>query len=723
MRQRGRSRAWHDVRREAHATSGAALPEEEAHPMKPVRYERAGDVALVAVDNPPVNAASHAVRAGLVAALERAAEEGVRAVGLYGEGRTFIAGADIREFGRPPADPWLPGVCDAIENSPVPVACTIHGTALGGGLEVAMAAHARVALPSARMGLPEVTLGIIPGAGGTQRMPRLAGVARALDLILSARQASAKEALEAGLIDWIEDGAPRDVALRAARAVAEGKIGWRRTGDLPAERDDAAVAEAIGRLERRSPQLFAPRRAAEAVGSSHLPLEEGLRRERALFEECLDHPQRAALIHAFFAERAVAKIPEAGATPRAVGAVGVLGGGTMGSGIATAALLAGLRTVLVERDAEALARARATVEGNLAGAVERGKLSEGRRAEALEAFRGETDMAALSEADLVVEAVFEDMDLKREVFARLDAVARPGAVLATNTSYLDVDAIAAATARPGDVLGLHFFSPAHVMRLLEVVVGERTAPEAVATGFALARRMRKVAVRAGVCDGFIGNRILAHYRKAVDHLVLDGAAPEQVDAALEAWGFALGPFAVSDLAGLDIGWATRKRLAPTRPPEERYSAVADRICEMGRFGRKSGRGFYLYEDGRRRPDPEVAAIVAAERERHGIAPREVEDGEIVDRVLTAMAAEGARVLEEGIALRPSDIDVTFLAGYGFPRFRGGPMFQADRTGAAELVARIERWAADDPQYWRVPGLLGRMAREGGSFAAMNADGR
>ncbi len=419
----------------------------------------------------------------------------------------------------------------------------------------------------------------------------------------------------------------------------------------------------------------------------------------------------------------MAKIPEAGATPRAVGAVGVLGGGTMGSGIATAALLAGLRTVLVERDAEALARARATVEGNLAGAVERGKLSEGRRAEALEAFRGETDMAALSEADLVVEAVFEDMDLKREVFARLDAVARPGAVLATNTSYLDVDAIAAATARPGDVLGLHFFSPAHVMRLLEVVVGERTAPEAVATGFALARRMRKVAVRAGVCDGFIGNRILAHYRKAVDHLVLDGAAPEQVDAALEAWGFALGPFAVSDLAGLDIGWATRKRLAPTRPPEERYSAVADRICEMGRFGRKSGRGFYLYEDGRRRPDPEVAAIVAAERERHGIAPREVEDGEIVDRVLTAMAAEGARVLEEGIALRPSDIDVTFLAGYGFPRFRGGPMFQADRTGAAELVARIERWAADDPQYWRVPGLLGRMAREGGSFAAMNADGR
>jgi 3-hydroxyacyl-CoA dehydrogenase len=328
-------------------------------------------------------------------------------------------------------------------------------------------------------------------------------------------------------------------------------------------------------------------------------------------------------------------------------------------------------------------------------------------------------MAALAEADVIVEAVFEDMEVKREVFGRLDAVAKPGAVLATNTSYLDVDAIAGATVRPADVLGLHFFSPAHLMRLLEVVVGPRTAPEVAATGFALAKRLRKVAVRAGVCDGFIGNRILAHYRKAVDYLVLDGAAPEQVDEALEAWGFAMGPFAVADLAGLDIGWANRKRLAPGRPPEERYSPVADRICERGHFGRKTGEGYYVYDDGGRRPSPEAAEIIKEARREAGIASRDFEDHEIVDRVLTAMIAEGARVVGEGIALRPSDVDVVFLAGYGFPRFRGGPMFEADRIGAPELVRRIEAWAHGDAQYWRVPDLLRRMAAEGGSFAAMN----
>ena len=687
----------------------------------PVRVEYEGATALVVIDNPPVNATSQAVRAGLDAAMEEAAASDAEVIALLGAGRTFIAGADIKEFGKPPQQPGLPDVVGRIEASGKPVIAVLHGTALGGGLEVALGAHARVALPGTSVGLPEVTLGILPGAGGTQRAPRLTGIGPALGIITTGRRLSAVEALEMGLIDRIEEGEPREVALRMAEEVRAGRLATRRTGELIVEPDDAAVERAAAKLRETAPHLFSPHKAVEAVAASTGPLDEGLKLERALFLECIASPQRAGLIHAFFAERAVAKIPEAGATPRKVESVGVIGGGTMGSGIATAALLAGLPVTLAERDGDALARGRGTVEKNLAGAVKRGKLAEAKRDAILaDALAATTEFDALAGCDLVIEAVFEDMAVKTDIFRRLDAIAKPGAILATNTSYLDVNEIAAATARPEDVIGLHFFSPAHVMRLLEVVVADHSAPEVVATGFALAKRLKKVAVRAGVCDGFIGNRILSHYRKAVDHMLMDGASPAQIDRAIEGFGFAMGPFAVSDLAGLDIGWATRKRLAPTRPAEERYVPIADRICERGWFGRKTGQGFYRYpEGGGREPNPEVDAIVDDERAKAGIAPRAFTDDEIVARYVTAMIAEGARVLEDGIALRPIDIDAVFLFGYGFPRFRGGPMHHADTVGAAELVRRIERYAEEDPHYWQVPDLLRRMAADGTTFADMN----
>ncbi|AZQ68257.1 3-hydroxyacyl-CoA dehydrogenase [Silicimonas algicola] len=689
-------------------------------PDKVVRLERVDATGLVIIDNPPVNASSHAVRQGLTEALAMAqADDDIDVIVVFGAGRTFIAGADIREFGKPPLHPLLPEVNNGIEASEKPVIAVLHGTALGGGFEVGLASHARIALPGTQVGLPEVTLGVLPGAGGTQRVPRLIGIPAALDMITSGRRIGADEALKLGLIDRIEAGDVRDVALRMAEAVRAGDLKTWRTGDLAVTPDETALEAEAERLDRTARHLFSPHKCVEAVALSTGDLARGLTRERELFMECIDSPQRAGLIHAFFAERAAARIPEAGTPPMQVESVGVIGGGTMGSGIATACLLAGLPVTLVEQTDDALDRGGAAVAANLAQAVKRGKLTEDARAAILsDALTLTTDMADLAEADLVIEAVFEDMDIKRSIFRRLDRICKPGAILATNTSYLDVNAIAAETTRQEDVIGLHFFSPAHVMRLLEVVVAHRTAPDVVATGFALAKRLRKVAVRAGVCDGFIGNRILAHYRKAVDYMLMDGASPQQIDAALEDFGFALGPFAVSDLAGLDIAWATRKRKAPLRPPEERYIAIADRICEMGWFGRKTGRGFYLYGDGKPVPNPDALAIVDEERTNARITPRDFTDDEIVARVMTAMISEATRVLEDGIALRPSDIDAVFLFGYGFPRHRGGPMHHADTVGAAELVRRIEAWARDDPYYWQVPPLLARMAQEGGTFAEM-----
>ncbi|MFY0633264.1 MAG: enoyl-CoA hydratase/isomerase family protein [Vannielia sp.] len=685
-----------------------------------ISIEREGPLALIVIDNPPVNAAGHAVREGLWKAIEAVeADAGVEAVAIYGKGRAFIAGADIKEFGGPRLEPILTDVAGRIEACTKPVVAVLHGSCFGGGLEVAIGCHARVAIPGVKVGFPEVTLGVIPGAGGTQRGPRLMGIGAALSIITTGERLGHEDALSCGLVDRIEEGAPRDVALAMAEEARLGTLPCRKTGEIEVTPDEVALADTKEKLEATQAHLFAPHRALEAVAACTGPLDAGLALEREKFAACIDSPQRAGLIHAFFAERAVEKIPEAGASPRDVAVVGVIGGGTMGSGIATACLNAGLTVRMNERDEAALERGRETVAGNLEGAVKRSKMSAEARDAALERFKPSVALEDFADCDLVIEAVFEDMGVKRDVFGRLDGICKPGAVLASNTSYLDVNEIAACTARPQDVVGLHFFSPAHIMRLLEVVVAEKTAPEVVATGLALAKRLRKVAVRAGVCDGFIGNRILSHYKKVADYLMLDGAAPEEVDAAMEAFGFAMGPFAVSDLAGLDIGWANRKRLAPERPEQERYVAVADRICEAGNYGRKTGRGFYIYEGRDKRPDPEVAAIIAQERETAGVTPRSFSPEAIQARFMTAMISEATRVLEDGIALRPIDIDAVFLFGYGFPRHRGGPMHTADVIGAAELVARIERYAEEDPYYWQVPDLLRKMAKDGSTFAEMN----
>ncbi len=702
------------------------LPRKEEPPVSnPVLMEVVDDIAVIAIANPPVNALSHAVRGGLDAAFaEIARRDDVKAVVIYGADRTFIAGADIREFGKPPQEPFLPDLINRIEACTVPVVAALHGTALGGGLEVALGAHYRVAVPNARFGLPEVTLGILPGAGGTQRLPRLAGVEFALEAITSGRQISADEALKTGVIDRISDTSDvREMGLTYARELVASGATPRRTSELSPAPVAAEVFDAARtRLAKKARGQLAPQNCIKAVeGATRLSFAEGLANERALFQELMESDQRAALIHAFFAERQVAKVPEIkDVAPRTIDQIGVIGGGTMGAGIAVSALLAGLQVTLIERDADAVARAEVNVSKTLQGSVKRGKLSQEKYDAIMGGtFRASDDYATLAEADVVIEAVFESMEVKKDVFTKLDAICKPGAVLASNTSYLDVNEIAAMTSRPEDVIGLHFFSPAHVMRLLEIVVADKTAPEVTATGFALAKRLKKVAVRAGVCDGFIGNRILSHYRKAGDGAVLAGASPFEVDRALVNFGLAMGPYAVSDLAGLDIGWATRKRLAPTRDPREVYAEFADRLCEAGHFGRKTGKGFYVYGEEGQVPNDEVLEHIATERAAKGIAAREISEQEIVDRYMAAMVNEAARVVEEGIALRPLDVDVTLLNGYGFPRWRGGPMQYADTVGLDKILADIERFAQEDDFLWQPASLLKRLVAEGKTFADLN----
>jgi 3-hydroxyacyl-CoA dehydrogenase len=695
----------------------------------PVNYRIADGVLVVTVDNPPVNALSAAVRQGLLAAIEAAeADASVRALLLVGRGRGFIAGADIREFGQAPQPPALPEVCRRLEGCAKPVIAALHGAALGGGLEVALSAHYRIALPDAKLGLPEVLLGLLPGSGGTQRTPRLIGAKAALELMLSGRHVGATEALALGLVDQVsEAGDATEAGLRYARALLASGALPRPTRDAQGLQDRAASQAAIdaARAEtaKKARGLFSPLKIVDAVQAAlDKPFDEGLALERAAFAECLASPQRAALIHAFFAEREVAKAPETrSARPRQLAHVGIVGGGTMGAGIAVSVLDAGLPVTMVERDEAALARGRANVEKVYDGLIARGRLSAEAKAAVMARFGGSTRYDALADVDLVIEAVFEDMAVKLAVFAELDRVCKPGALLATNTSYLDIDRIAAATSRPADVIGLHFFSPANIMKLLEIVVPATTGAEAVATAFALAKQLKKVPVRAGVCDGFIGNRVLAVYRAAADHMVEDGASPYQIDQALRDFGYPMGPFQVADLAGGDIGWATRKRRAATRDPKARYVQIADRICERGWFGQKTGRGYYRYPEGARtgQPDPEVLAIVEAERARAGVTPRSFTDAEIVRRYMAAMVNEGANVVHEGIALRPLDVDVAFLSGYGFPRYRGGPMHYADTVGLATVLADIEAFAKEDPLFWRPSPLLVELVARGADFASLN----
>ncbi|WP_281824817.1 3-hydroxyacyl-CoA dehydrogenase NAD-binding domain-containing protein [Jannaschia rubra] len=688
--------------------------------MSPVRYALSDRIAVLTVDNPPVNALSQAVRAALADAVSRfAADEDAEIAVILGAGRLFIGGADISEFGKPPADPWLPEVIAAIEDCPKPIVAVIHGTALGGGLEVALGCHWRMAMPGTKLGLPEVTLGILPGAGGTQRLPRLVGLQAAAEMITSGRPMTAEAALDAGLIDHLGQG---DDVLAAARSWAadlltQGVVA-RPTGRIAAPSGD--LSDMRAEMQAKSRGEVAPVTALDAVAAStSLSFADGMAEERRLFRELMDTPQRAGLIHAFFAERATAKLPEiAGIAPREIDRLGVIGGGTMGAGIATSALLAGLPVVLVERDEAAAGRARDTIAANLAAAVKRGKLDADRRDTLLDvSLVTATDYDALAPADLLIEAVFESMEVKQEVFARLDAVARPGAVLATNTSYLDVDAIAAVTSRPQDVIGLHFFSPAHIMKLLEIVVARDTAPDVTATAFALARRLGKIPVRAGVCDGFIGNRILSHYRTAADHMVLDGASPYAIDRAIRDFGFAMGPYQVSDLAGLDIGFATRQRKAADAHPRDRAPTFADALYHAGRLGRKTKRGYYDYsDDPKGREDPETLRLV---QEARADASREFTDEEIVRRYMAAMVNEAARVVGDGIASRPLDVDVVFLHGYGFPRWRGGPMHWADTYGLDRILADIREFARDDDHFWQPAPLLTELADKGATFESLN----
>ncbi len=695
-----------------------------------VATHRHDNILAVTIDHPPVNALSTDVRRGLAQAVEAAqADPAIKAILILGAGRNFIAGADIREFGKPPQQPSLPDVCNLIEASAKPVVAALRGATLGGGLEVALAAHYRVALPDAKLGLPEVNLGLLPGAGGTQRTPRLIGAAAALDMMLTGRHVPASEALTLGLIDKLVQG---DDALAAGLAYTQELLASnapvRRTRDAQGLRDRAAAQAAIdaarARVTTTARGLFSPAKIVDAVQAAvDLPFEEGQRQERALFTQCLESPQRTGLIHAFFSERETAKSPETRqAKPRALNSIGVVGGGTMGAGIVVSLLDAGFPVVMVEQNDEALARGRDRVDLVYVSLEKKGRLTPEAHAERMARFTGSTRYDALSDVDLIIEAVFEEMGVKTAVFQELDRVAKPGAVLATNTSYLDINRIAASTKRPADVLGLHFFSPANIMKLLEVVVGTQTAPDTVATGFELARRLRKVAVRAGVCDGFIGNRILAVYRQAADRMMEDGASPYEIDDAVRAFGYPMGPYQMADLAGGDIGWATRKRLAPTRDPAARYVQIADRLCERSWFGQKTGRGYYVYEKGSRvgTQDPEVLAIIDAERIRAGVTPRRFTQEDIMRRYMAAMVNEAANVVSEGIALRPLDVDVVFLSGYGFPRYRGGPLHYADQVGVKKILADVLEFAKEDPRFWKPAALLQSLAERGETFASLNA---
>ncbi len=690
--------------------------------MAAVDYERRDDIAVLWVDNPPVNALSHAVRAGLVEGIARAeSDPAARAVVIAARGRTFMAGADIREFGKPPKEPFLPDVVERIEACTKPVVAAIHGTALGGGLEIAMGCHYRVAVSSARLGLPEVTLGLIPGAEGTQRLPRLVGVEAALEMIVTGQPIPAARAQALGLVDRVVDDPLIDQAVAFARELVAAGKQPRRTRDLPVKADHLPpdfFDQFRARMMKRIRGQFAPEQAIAAVKAAiALPFEEGVKRERELFLQCMAHPQSAALRHAFFAEREVARIPDlpAEASLREIARVGVVGGGTMGSGIATACIKAGLPVTMVERDEEAAEAGRKRVHGFLEHDFKKGRIDESELAARKERFRVTTDYAALGDADLVIEAVFENMEVKKEVFRRLDEVAKPGAILATNTSYLNIDEIASVTGRPADVLGLHFFSPAHIMRLLEIVRAARTADDVLATALAFAKRIKKVGVVARVCHGFIGNRMLSGYIRQAGFLLLEGVPHERIDKAIYDFGFPMGPFQMGDLAGLDIGYLLRQQRKPD-PDEAVAFRVHDRLVEAGAKGQKTGKGFYIYGEGAPKPNPMVAEFVREEAAKAGIAPCEVSDEEIVERCVLPLINEGARILEEGIAIRASDIDVVWLYGYGFPRWRGGPMYYADSLGLGHVLARIRHYGALlGPRFWTPAPLIEQLAAAGERF--------
>jgi len=692
---------------------------------KSVTTRRDADIAIIECDNPPVNALSHHLRVGIAEALKAAAEDtSVKAAVLACKGRTFISGADITEFGKTPQPPSLIDLINQLDGMQKPVVAAIHGAALGGGLELALGCHYRIAAKDARVGLPEVKLGLLPGAGGTQRLPRAIGAIPALKMIVSGDPIKAAEALKLGAIDGIAEG---DLV---AAATAKAREAAGKGGKLPRLRDredkladvranPKLIEEAAADLTKRARGLAAPAACVKAVSMVlDTPIDEALKKERAIFIELMNGDQSKAQRHLFFAEREAAKIPDmpAGTKERPVAQVAVIGAGTMGGGIAMSFANAGIPVTLIETTQEALDRGLKLMESNWKASAARSGMSADDVARRVGLIKGAIGIPAAAGADLVVEAVFEEMELKKKIFGELDKVAKKGAVLATNTSTLDVDAIASVTGRPGDVLGMHFFSPANVMKLVEIVRGKKTAHDALLTAQHISRKIAKVPVVVGVCDGFVGNRMLAKRSTECERLILEGALPQDVDAAVTAFGFPMGPFAMSDLAGNDVGWRIRKG-------KGLKAVISDQLCEMGRFGQKTGKGYFIYEQGSRvpRPDPEVEQIILAAAAKLGIKRRPISKEEITERMIYPMINEGARILEEGMAMRPGDIDVIWIYGYGFPVFRGGPMHYADTVGLKPIAERLSVYARMTGDKSLEPAkLLANLAAEGKTFAAWKA---
>ena len=689
-----------------------------------VKLERHDEVGIVTVDSPPVNALSAAVRGGILECIRAAvADPAIKGIVLTCAGRTFIAGADITEFGKPPKAPALNDVLSEIENSPKPVVAAIHGTALGGGLEVALACHFRVAVKEAKLGLPEVKLGLLPGAGGTQRLPRAVGPELAVKMIVGGDPIGAAEALKNGLIEEIVEG-PASGGEAFVRKLLAEKRPLRRLRDddsklAAAKADRSIFTNAVAAMTKKSRGLEAPFAAADAVGYAiDFPFDEGLKKEREGFLKLVASDQSKAQRYAFFAEREAAKIagvPE-GTKSRPVNRVAILGAGTMGGGIAMSFANAGVPVTLIETGEEQLKRGLGIMQKNWEATAARGGIPADAPAKRMALITGVVGIENVGDADLVIEAVFETMAVKKEVFGKLDQFAKPGAVLASNTSYLNIDEIAKSTKRPQDVLGMHFFSPANVMKLCEIVRADKTAPDALVTAVTIARKIAKVPAVVGVCDGFVGNRMLAQRGKQSEKLLFEGALPQQVDAVVTKFGMPMGPFAMGDLAGLDIGWRSRKDRGIK-------SEIADALCEAGRFGQKTGKGYYKYEAGSRSalPDPEVEKLIDETLARLGRKKRAVSDEEILERMMYPMINEGAKILEEGIAARPSDIDVVWLYGYGWPIYRGGPMFWADTVGLKHIADRLSFYAKEtnDPSLEPAP-LLKKLAAEGKTFASLAA---
>jgi 3-hydroxyacyl-CoA dehydrogenase len=701
-----------------------------------VQVTRDGDVGVVTINNPPVNALSQGVVEELIAAVQALRDDAaVKAIVLIGGGRTFCGGADIKEFGKltsgqRPLSVGLHPMLNALEDCPKPVVCAIHGTAFGGGLETAMACHYRVATPDAQVGQPEVKIGLIPGAGGTQRLPRLAGLAKALEMCTGGEPVRAPDALAAGILEKLIDGDLLTGAVALAREVAaQGPP--RKSRDLTAKLGSAAanapvLAAVREQVKKKARGLIAPSKAVDAVEAAvTLPFAEGIEREAKLFRECLFSDQSKALIHVFFAEREVAKIPGLPKdTPRVpIRRVAVVGAGTMGGGIAMTYANAGIPVLLKEVNQEAIDRGLATIRKNYASTVQKGRLTQQEMDERLARIEPTLTFDRFAEADIVVEAVFEGMALKKQVFAELDMVTRPDAILASNTSTLNIDKIASATGRPRQVIGHHFFSPANVMKLLEIVRGKHSAPEVIATSMDLAKRLGKVGVLVGNCRAFVGNRMFDPYIREAQFLVEEGAKIEEVDSALTAFGMAMGPLAVLDLAGLDVGWRIRKEGGFTQPPGRMAFRAEDRLCELGHFGQKTGAGWYRYEGGIRAPtpNPEAARFAEVAAREAGITPRSISPGEIVERTVYALINEGARILDEGIALRAGDIDIVYVYGYGFPPFRGGPMWYADTVGLKAVHDRVRQFEREHGARWSPAPLLTKLAEGGKTFAGLDVE--